>query len=180
VELTLVDQVAALTQVKRTDVLKNALNVYQWFVRQALMGSKVIARKPSGEEVTLETVELSALAGRGGLLTPEDLEALAQQLVGAKDEATAAPIRERLMRGFYGIQCRRSGVNSCRPRSCDICWSALGRESLVRASCKSWPNGSVLARKCPPANGSSGLKESPSMAGRAGQNSCAANAIPFG
>ena len=64
-ELALVDQMAELTHAKRTDVIKNALGVYHWFVRQALTGSRVIARKPTGEEVTLETAELSGLKGTG-------------------------------------------------------------------------------------------------------------------
>src|SRR5580658_4593175 len=54
-ELALVDQMAALTGSKRTEVIKSALSVYHWFVRQALTGSQVVARKPSGEEVALET-----------------------------------------------------------------------------------------------------------------------------
>ena len=56
-ELALVDQMAELTHAKRTDVIKNALAVYHWFVRQALTGGRVIARKPTGEEVALETAE---------------------------------------------------------------------------------------------------------------------------
>jgi len=51
-ELALVDQVAAITGSKRTDVIKSALAVYHWFVRQALTGSSVVARKSTGEEVT--------------------------------------------------------------------------------------------------------------------------------
>ncbi len=46
-----------------------------WFVRQALTGGRVIARKPTGEEVALETA----------------------------DPIEAARIKERLTRGFYGI-----------------------------------------------------------------------------
>ena len=62
-ESDLVDQVAELTRTKRTEVIKNALAVYHWFVRQALTGATVMARKPTGEVVTLETPELSALEG---------------------------------------------------------------------------------------------------------------------
>src|ERR1017187_2715034 len=69
-ELVLVDQVAALTGAKRTEVIKSALTVYHWFVRQALTGSQVLARKPSGEEISLETAELAALEGRGNRLGP--------------------------------------------------------------------------------------------------------------
>jgi len=72
-ELALVDQMAELTHSKRTDVIKSALAVYHWFVRQALTGSKVVARKPTGEEVALETAELTALEGRGNRLGPEEL-----------------------------------------------------------------------------------------------------------
>lgn len=43
-ELALVDKMAELTGSKRTDVIKSALTVYQWFVRQALTGSTVVAR----------------------------------------------------------------------------------------------------------------------------------------
>ena len=64
---------AELTRSKRTDVIKSALTVCHWFVRQALIGSKVVARKPTGEEVGLETAELAALEGKGHRLSPEDL-----------------------------------------------------------------------------------------------------------
>ena len=72
-ELALVDQMAELTHSKRTDVIKSALGVYHWFVRQALTGGRVIARKPTGEEVAFETAELSALEGKGNRLSPEEL-----------------------------------------------------------------------------------------------------------
>jgi hypothetical protein len=94
---------AALTQSKRTDVIKSALAVYHWFVRQALTGGRVIARKPSGEEVVLETAELSVLEGRGNRLSPEELGLLAKELAAASDPVDAARIKERLTRGFYGI-----------------------------------------------------------------------------
>jgi hypothetical protein len=102
-ELALVDQVAELTQSKRTDVIKNALAVYHWFVRQALTGGQVISRKTTGEEVALETAELSALAGKGNRLSPEELGLLAEQLAAASDPVEAARLKERLTRGFYGI-----------------------------------------------------------------------------
>jgi hypothetical protein len=102
-ELALVDQMAELTHSKRTDVIKNALAVYHWFIRQALTGGRVVARKPTGEEVTLETAELAALEGRGNRLTPEELGLLAKQLASASDPIQAARIKERLTRGFYGI-----------------------------------------------------------------------------
>src|SRR5579862_7467377 len=102
-ELALVDQMAALTGSKRTDVIKNALGVYHWFVRQALTGSRVVARKTSGEEVALETAELSVLEGKGNRLSPEELGLLAKQLAAASNPAEAARIKERITRGFYGI-----------------------------------------------------------------------------
>ena len=102
-ELALVDQVAELTRSKRTDVIKSALTVYHWFVRQAITGSRVVARKPSGEEVALETAELAALEGQGHRLNPAELGLLAKQLAVARDPADAARIKERLTRGFYGI-----------------------------------------------------------------------------
>ena len=102
-ELALVDQMAELTHSKRTDVIKSALAVYHWFVRQALVGGKVVARRPTGEEVVLETAELAALEGKGNRLGPEELGLLAKQLASASDPIEAARIRERLTRGFYGI-----------------------------------------------------------------------------
>src|SRR5437879_233478 len=102
-ELALVDQMAELTHAKRTDVIKSALAVYHWFVRQALTGGKVVVRKPTGEEVALETAELAALEGKGNRLGPEELGLLAKQLALASDAIVAARIRERLTRGFYGI-----------------------------------------------------------------------------
>src|SRR5881628_2570715 len=102
-ELALVDQMAELTQSKRTDVIKNALAVYHWFVRQAITGGRVVARKPTGEEVALETVELAGLEGKGNRLSPRELGLLAKQLAAAADPIAAARIKERITRGFYGI-----------------------------------------------------------------------------
>ncbi len=102
-ESDLVDQVAELTHAKRTEVIKNALAVYHWFVRQAITGARVIARKPTGEEVSLETPELASLEGKGNRLSPEELGLLAKRLAAAKDVAEAARLRERITRGFYGI-----------------------------------------------------------------------------
>jgi hypothetical protein len=102
-ELALVDQMVALTGSKRTEVIKSALTVYHWFVRQALTGSRVVARKPSGEEVALETAELAVLEGKGNRLDPEELGLLAKRLAAASSPVEAAHIKERLTRGFYGI-----------------------------------------------------------------------------
>ena len=102
-ELALVDQVADLTGSKRTEVIKSALAVYHWFVRQALTGSSVVARKPTGEEVALETPELAVLEGKGNRLAPEELGLLAKRLANTSDLTEAARIRERITRGFYGI-----------------------------------------------------------------------------
>jgi len=102
-ELALVDQMAELTQSKRTDVIKSALAVYHWFVRQAITGSQVVARKATGEEVALETVELAGLEGKGNRLSPGELGLLAKQLAAAPDPIAAARIKERITRGFYGI-----------------------------------------------------------------------------
>lgn len=102
-ELTLVDQMAELTGSKRTEVIKNALTVYHWFVRQAITGGRIVAHRPTGEEVTLETAELAVLEGKGARLSPEELGTLAKRLATASSPADAAQIRERLTRGFYGI-----------------------------------------------------------------------------
>jgi hypothetical protein len=102
-ELALVDQMAALTGSKRTEVIKSALAVYHWFVRQALTGSRVVARKPTGEEVALETAELAILEGKGNRLGPEELGLLAKRLAAATNPVEAARIKERLTRAFYGI-----------------------------------------------------------------------------
>jgi hypothetical protein len=102
-ELALVDQMAELTGSKRTEVIKSALAVYHWFVRQALTGSRVVARKPSGEEVSMETAELAVLQGKGNRRNPEELGLLAKRLQSASSPAEAAEIREQLTRGFYGI-----------------------------------------------------------------------------
>jgi hypothetical protein len=102
-ETAIVSQLASLTKTKRTDVIKNALAVYHWFVRQAVTGARVVARKPSGEEVTLETAELASLEGQSHLLSPKELELFGRKLSKAKDPAEAARLRERLTRGFYGI-----------------------------------------------------------------------------
>ena len=102
-ELALVDQMAALTGSKRTEVIKNALAVYHWFVLQAITGSRVVARKATGEEVAIETAELALLEGNGNRLSPEELGLLAKRLATASNPLEAAQIKERLSRGFYGI-----------------------------------------------------------------------------
>jgi hypothetical protein len=102
-ELAIVNQVAALTRTKRTEVIKNALAVYHWFVRQAVTGARVVARRPTGEEVTLETAELAVLDGQSQLLSPRELQLLGRKLAKARDATEAARLRERLTRGFYGI-----------------------------------------------------------------------------
>ena len=102
-ETALVDQMAALTRSKRTDVIKNALAVYHWFVRQAITGARVVARTPAGEEITLETPELASLEGRGHALSPRELGLLAKKLAAARDPLEAARLKERITRGFYGI-----------------------------------------------------------------------------
>src|SRR5215467_7752930 len=88
-ELALVDQVAELTHSKRTDVIKSALAVYHWFIRQALTGATVIARKPTGEEIALETAELAALEAKGNRMTAEELGLLAKQLAASSDPKEA-------------------------------------------------------------------------------------------
>lgn len=102
-ELALVDQMAELTRCKRTEVIKHAVAVYHWFVRQAITGARVIARKPTGEEVTLETPELILLQGKGSQLSPRELGLLAKKLAAARDPAEAAELKERITRGFYGV-----------------------------------------------------------------------------
>ncbi len=102
-ELALVDQMAELTDSKRTEVIKSALAVYHWFVRQAITGSRVVARKTTGEEVAIETAELAVLEGRGNRLSPNELGLLAKRLAKASNPVEAARIKERLTRGFYGI-----------------------------------------------------------------------------
>ena len=102
-ETAIMNQVASLTRTRRTEVIKNALAVYHWFVRQAVTGARVVARKPNGEEVSLETAELAALEGQGSLLSPRELRLLGRKLARAKDAFEAARLRERMTRGFYGI-----------------------------------------------------------------------------
>ena len=102
-ENALVDQMAALTRAKRSEVIKNALAVYHWFLRQAVIGARVVSRKPSGEETTLETPELARLEAQGVLLTPRELGVLGKRRAKASSPAEAGRLRERLTRGFYGI-----------------------------------------------------------------------------
>jgi hypothetical protein len=102
-ETALVDQMSEITRTKRTDVIKNALAVYHWFLRQAITGARVVARKPTGEEVTLETPELSRVEGAAQLLSAKELGLLAKKLAATKDAKEAAQLKERIARGFYGI-----------------------------------------------------------------------------
>ena len=68
-----------------------------------MTGASIVARKPTGEEIALETAELSALEGKGNRLSPRELGLLAKQLEAASDPLEAARLKERLTRGFYGI-----------------------------------------------------------------------------
>ncbi len=101
--MSFVSQMAELTRAKKTEVIKNALTVYHWFLKQSVAGASVVARKPSGEEATLHTPELALLEGQGVRLSPAELKRLATQLAGARDPKAAAQVRERITRGFYGI-----------------------------------------------------------------------------
>jgi hypothetical protein len=102
-ELALIDQMAELTGTRRTEVIKSALAVYHWFVRQVLTGNRVVACTPAGEEVALEAAELAVLEGTGDRLSPEELGWLAKRLAAAFNPVEATRIKERLTRGFYGI-----------------------------------------------------------------------------
>ena len=102
-ESELVDQVSRLMETKRTDVIRNALAVYHWFVRHSVLGARIVARKPSGEEVELVTPELAAVAAKGNRLSPRELALLAKKLATAKDAKQADKLREQIARGFYGI-----------------------------------------------------------------------------
>jgi hypothetical protein len=102
-ETALVDQMASLTRAKRTDVIKNALAVYHWFIRQAITGARVVAHKQTGEEVSLEVTELAILEGKAQTLSPRELGLLAKKLAAARDPVQAAQLKERIARGFYGI-----------------------------------------------------------------------------
>ncbi|MBI4602647.1 MAG: hypothetical protein HY721_11870 [Planctomycetes bacterium] len=102
-ETEIVDHVATLTGAKRTEVIKNALAVYHWFVQQAITGASILARKPSGEESVLTTPELQVLEGRGRRLSPKELGVLAKRLEKCTDPVEAARLKEQMTRGFYGI-----------------------------------------------------------------------------
>lgn len=102
-ETALVDQMAELTGAKRTDVLKSAITVYHWFLRQTLTGNRVISRSQSGQETALQTPELALLEGNGHRLPPQELGHLANQLANTTDPVEAAQLRERLTQGFYAV-----------------------------------------------------------------------------
>lgn len=102
-ETALVDRVAQVTQSKRSDVIRQALGVYHWFLKHTLTGARIVARKATGEEFVLETPELSVLEAEAHRLSPDELGALAKRLAATKDATEAARLREKLARGFYGI-----------------------------------------------------------------------------
>jgi len=102
-ESDLIDQVSTLTQTKRTEVIRNALAVYRWCVKQTILGARITAKKLTGEELTLETPELGVLEGQACLLTPEEIGRLSKRLSECKDGAEADRLKDRLVRGFYGI-----------------------------------------------------------------------------
>lgn len=102
-EAALVDRMAQLTGTRRTEVVKNALAAYRWMVGEILGGGRVVSRRASGEEASLETPDLAVVGGKGRRLDPRELGLLAARLAKAKTETEAAELRERLTRGFYGI-----------------------------------------------------------------------------
>jgi len=67
IEIALVDQMAELTHSKRTDVIKSALTVYHWFVRQALTGShkRFSGMTVCGEGELIKTLLLPGQAPKG-------------------------------------------------------------------------------------------------------------------
>src|SRR2546426_7929900 len=71
-ESTVVDQLAELIRTKRTDVLKNALAVYSWFVRQAVTGSQFI-----GGGIGIHWEEIDEDISVASLLKPEKFMRLA-------------------------------------------------------------------------------------------------------
>jgi hypothetical protein len=73
-----------------------------WRIMRVTSG-RVMARKPTGEDLALETVEPAALEGKGNRLTPRELSLLAKRLASANNPLEAARIKERLTRRFYGI-----------------------------------------------------------------------------
>ena len=102
-EMEAIDKMAAITHAKKTDVIKNALAVYQWFLRQYISGAEVVARKSTGEEVVLETPEFGAVQGTSQRLDAHELGLLASKLARAKSPEEAARLGERMARGFYGV-----------------------------------------------------------------------------
>jgi len=98
-----VQEIGELTGLRRTRVIRTALAAYRWVVQQAISGSTILARKPSGDEVTLTTPELQRLEGKGRKLSPKELGLLAKRLEKLADPAEAARIKEQMTRGFYGI-----------------------------------------------------------------------------
>ncbi len=98
----LLDEMAELTRSRPADVIRSALAVYRWFLLQSKDGGLVLARRPSGEEVKLETADLTALGGIGDCLSPQELRSLAEELSVSKNSVEAAKTREELTRGFYG------------------------------------------------------------------------------
>jgi hypothetical protein len=113
-ELALVDQMAELTGSKRTEVIKSALAVYHWFVRQALTGSRVVARKPTGEEVALETAELAVLEGKGNRWPFGAWPGSRKVLISSPSPQTVIP-ENRLYHGPSGTSGSPSShfANSC-------------------------------------------------------------------
>ncbi len=59
-----------------------------------------MARKPTGEEVSLETAELTALEGQGHRLDPEELGLLAKQLAKWLDTGPDVPEGQDLIKTF--------------------------------------------------------------------------------
>ncbi len=88
---------------RRTDVIQERTGRRSRVARQALTGSSVVARKPTGEEVAIETPELAVLEGKGNRLSADELGLLAKGPAAATNPVEAARLKERLTRGFYGI-----------------------------------------------------------------------------
>lgn len=67
-EASLVNQMAALTRAKRTEVIKNALAVYHWFIRQAITGAPRRRPQAYGRRAKRIALSRSSFPCRGDLV----------------------------------------------------------------------------------------------------------------
>ena len=150
-EKALVDQMAQLTRTKRTEVMKNAIAVYHWFVRQAITGARSSLASPRARRsrsrprssrhwrarVTSSARRSSECSRSGWRSRP-----IPARPHGFARDSRAASTASR-------PRCPESGARTSHRPSSGICSSESSSARSTHDSSNCWPGGSTPSRSCP-------------------------------